>query len=986
MRNIKFKFFFMPKKNSLKSEDYSSGINGKQFKDNIFTGSERNLIPFIFPVLFLCLFVVGLTLFSVVIVPANSNADSGIINLGVDDVLSIALDAEDVSLSLTPSESGTFGMNSTTVKVYTNAAGYKLYLTNKDNDNSLKHEASQTHGITDIFSSLPNTITIETNNPLSSTNAFPVNSWGYSIDKSPSKTFSAVPTAATILKDVPKILVDGNYTDISNGSDLPSDSASKKGNGNYKTKTETTVFFGAKADKTLASGHYSDSVIFDVATNAVGKDNDITGITYLQDITPARCSNTNPGTETILIDNRDGKEYFVSKLTDGNCWFTQNLDLDLFVATKDSNEKYIINSGTSGSTGYMGTKDKNGDFVSFTNENTDISGTNWTIPSGSAGYATQTNTGTAWDNYGRNGGNGSTYEIRSYDPQNTCLTSGVSNANCGTTIGSANHEHTGNYYNWPAATAGSGTYSKSSGNVLDSICPKGWKLPGGNTVSANNVVGWNSLLVDNYKISTNSDAGIRVAPHYLLRSGFYRYDSGLILNRSLDGFYWSSTTYDTNDAHTLYFYDSHVSPGIRNDYKGDGFSVRCYASSDTEAPTNISYNQTGYNTITVSATDVNSGLHANPYCVQISSDSNNCDWKAPGTTFTIGSAGTWYIFARDANGTPNVGRTTLRAYTVSLSTKRAQLDVYHRKTGTNDTLIMTRTSSDDTAVTGSFVVINNTQVYISATATNGSTLSSVSPSNKSTSIITANTTITAIGVLSNMTGATWLQSVTKKVCTNTKTGTIASGLKDRRDNKIYKVAKFSDGNCWMVQSLALNGGTTLNLNNTYSHIPSGTTYRLPASGTTFSSNTTAQMYNGSHRDNTKDAGLTNTGSFYNWPAVTAGQAPGVFAGFENTTRDICPSGWRLPKQYDGNSTYLAESLFIQSNPTLFELGCVFSNSTSCSNSYITPNPGWANWFWSSTSRDSYYAFLFASNSNTSIVGGTYGGRYLPGSVRCILAQ
>ena len=35
-----------------------------------------------------------------------------------------------------------------------------------------------------------------------------------------------------------------------------------------------------------------------------------------------------------LIDVRDGKKYWIARLVDGNCWMTQNLDLD-FVAGKE---------------------------------------------------------------------------------------------------------------------------------------------------------------------------------------------------------------------------------------------------------------------------------------------------------------------------------------------------------------------------------------------------------------------------------------------------------------------------------------------------------------------------------------------------------------------------------------------------------------------------------------------------------------------------
>ena len=58
-------------------------------------------------------------------------------------------------------------------------------------------------------------------------------------------------------------------------------------------------------------------------------------IAYLQQMTPSICSNTaTPEVgdreivpTTTLTDKRDGKQYTVSKLADGNCWMTQNLRL-----------------------------------------------------------------------------------------------------------------------------------------------------------------------------------------------------------------------------------------------------------------------------------------------------------------------------------------------------------------------------------------------------------------------------------------------------------------------------------------------------------------------------------------------------------------------------------------------------------------------------------------------------------------------------------
>ena len=69
--------------------------------------------------------------------------------------------------------------------------------------------------------------------------------------------------------------------------------------------------------------------------NLVVGDLSLSQITYMQEMTSDICANTaTPSTETkedtltvTLIDQRDDKEYTVSKLADGNCWMTQNLRL-----------------------------------------------------------------------------------------------------------------------------------------------------------------------------------------------------------------------------------------------------------------------------------------------------------------------------------------------------------------------------------------------------------------------------------------------------------------------------------------------------------------------------------------------------------------------------------------------------------------------------------------------------------------------------------
>ena len=139
-------------------------------------------------------------------------------------------------------------------------------------------------------------------------------------------------------------------------------------------------------------------------------------ISTMQEMTTEFCTSVpseEPYNTAQLQDIRDGKYYWVGKLTDGNCWMTQNLDLDLSVGS-------ALTSSTSN--------------VSYS----------WTPRS---------NTATGSPRFG-NSDNGA-----SYDPGDVYYES----------VGDS-HYHVGNYYQWSAAVAGASGSNQS-------ICPKGWTLP-----------------------------------------------------------------------------------------------------------------------------------------------------------------------------------------------------------------------------------------------------------------------------------------------------------------------------------------------------------------------------------------------------------------------------------------------------------------------------------------------------------------------------
>lgn len=514
-------------------------------------------------------FLVGAAIFSVVFMlslfnintfwcPTISSATTGKGNfrVNIEENISVAIESDMTDFEITPTPSGKFSSSNMIVRVYTNAHGYKLYFSEAD----ASQKSNRNTPITSIFSAL----TGET-----PADSFPINSWGYSIDNT---TYNAIPDIATpvLIKEV---------------ADLADEDSSRQNNPKSVAQSLTSIYFGAKANTEVPSGVYTDTVLFTVTTlNVPVETRTLADVAYMQEVTPKICQNTeyNPNTETTvdLIDNRDGKHYFVTKQADGNCFMTQNLDLDLKV-------------GTDGKT--MGTNGVDGDFVAFTNQNTNISDSNWIVDRPNAAYDTQTTTDTAWDQLGRNGSsNSNTYEVRSYDNGDNCLTySGVKEstdtfASCTDVKTSANHAHAGNFYNFPAALAGGWIYGTAAqyANITTDICPKGWHIPTGPQSSSQGGERNTMLSTAIPAITINGGADTSTSmtedimtkmtssPLYLARSGYYSYSNGSLIARGTSGIYWSSTPYNYPVFYLL-FYPSYVYPGTRTLSAGYGNSVRC---------------------------------------------------------------------------------------------------------------------------------------------------------------------------------------------------------------------------------------------------------------------------------------------------------------------------------------------------------------------------------------------------------------------------
>ena len=298
--------------------------------------------------------------------------------------------------------------------------------------------------------------------------------------------------------------------------------------------TPSTIDFkiAARSASTQASGTYNNVITF----YAVGKPEPPT---YMQEPEVIKTKLKNIGDELQAIDQRDGKEYWVTKLADGNIWMTQNLDLD-------------IEAGRT-----------------YTSADTDLAnstiGTTWTP-------TVSTNTTSSWYIWG--------LAPCSYNPGDLYWNGNVTTSQDGTlsnrtttdpsATSGGTHYHVGNYYNWTAAVAmnSSSSYTTEYEDVNQSICPAGWRLPTyeGDKSYRN--------LKNAQGLTVGTRGNIQNAPTYFVYGGYWYGSSGSV---GYSGGYWSSVVDSSNIAYNLSFYvDRVVSPQDSMNRKY-GYPLRCVA-------------------------------------------------------------------------------------------------------------------------------------------------------------------------------------------------------------------------------------------------------------------------------------------------------------------------------------------------------------------------------------------------------------------------
>lgn len=400
-----------------------------------------------------------------------------------------------------------------TVRVQ-NSGGYKVYV--GSDSSQLKNGASVIDSVTEAttFANLP------------------LNRWGYS--------FAKGTTAADNYVAMPSTLKE-TALDANSSTNIADETR------NYM------LSFAVNVGLEKPEGLYTNSVTMSVVSSPL-EIVTLKSITNMQEMTSAICSASAVNESKQLKDTRDGKYYWVAKLADGKCWMTQNLDLDL--STSKALTSADSDVASSWTPGYSTATVANSTTVLSSNTGQ----RSWSL----GDYRIADPAGTSSCGSGKN-------------QLSQCTSQFTAQATPTTANGDVNaHYIVGNYYQWNAATAGTGG-AITSGQASSSICAKGWKLPTSNSTAAGSFGG----LMNAYSI-TSSAAGMAKmtgSPLYFVRGGNVDQGTSSLLNYAgAEGRYWPSTPYSlASDAYYLRIYSTTSIEPSRNLARQRGLTIRCVA-------------------------------------------------------------------------------------------------------------------------------------------------------------------------------------------------------------------------------------------------------------------------------------------------------------------------------------------------------------------------------------------------------------------------
>ena len=595
------------------------------------------------------------------------------------------------------------------------------------------------------------------------------------------------------------------------------------------------------------------------------------------------CEAMNIGEITALTDTRDGNTYAIAKYADNNCWFMENLRLDL------SDQNLEISA--------LNTNNPTTDFMTAVNAH----------PASSNNFCTATNAACI-NQVLFNTNNTNRSLTPSYDANNA----------------SSSWYSYGDYYNWYTATAGHGTYSFSTtgATVSGDLCPAGWHLP---TASANgNYAQLDIELGGNGANQISGDAGVAASERWRAYPLNYVYsgeqNGASAYNRNVSGGFNSSNA-GNSAARTMNFWirSTAINISANTTSRNRGQTIRCLATENYEAIGTIHYDANGGTGTMPDEVDVDlaTAVAANNLFTKTSNEFVSWNTKADGTGTIVTEGGSVATAANDM-GIVEGGTLTLYAIWRPLYSV-----VYDGNNADAGSMSNANHANYDPSGTLTLVPSNFSRAgYGFAGWSLDSSAASKLQNGENVTIYGPNQTIPAGNTLvsgadaDNMITlyAVWLpatanmQSFGTSECSALSVGDVLA-LTDNRDNNSYAIAKLADGNCWMMEKLRLDpSAVTFTSNNTNSP----TTDFVSAAPNSASENTLCTTNSSACIDkiafNTNNINSSLTPSYtannatsswysygvlYNWYTVSAGN--GIFAmSSGNVAGDICPAGWRLP--------------------------------------------------------------------------------------------
>ena len=496
---------------------------------------------------------------------SSSGTDNLTISISSACTLSSVVDSEhNASIS-----AGTYKDNigKTTIKTTCNDNnGYSIYANGYSNNKE---------GNNRLINTLSSSNVIETGLNTSGD----ISSWAMKLNNLPDDPSPTPPVIESAYDDTYGI-IPSNWTKVLS---LPS------GSTDMSLGSSFTTTYAVYANSRQYTGTYQGQVKY-LLTHPATQNSQL----FMQDVVAIKNNLPNAGDSMQVVDQRDGKKYWVTKLKDGNIWMTSNLDLDIGgtnTAPLNSNNTDIsIDPNVYASSGiYSDYNVSDGVYTwnpvstaktsSYYIDNTTVKPSAW--PTDNNGQ-TKPYSAEGGDTYYYT--SNSTSNDARYNSLQACKNANHTEAEC-------KRYFAGNYYNWTAAIASNNSTNISTNGTIaaNSICPKGWRLPNASPTD-NEYNEFGRML---YKagitaaLSAALSAGngsvgykdgglnkIRSNPYYFVRPGSI--NGGTLAYFGTDGFYWSSTANNNSLAYNLNFSSSEIAPArILN--RSLGRSIRCVA-------------------------------------------------------------------------------------------------------------------------------------------------------------------------------------------------------------------------------------------------------------------------------------------------------------------------------------------------------------------------------------------------------------------------